>query len=61
VAGARKAMKKRYTNPVHGYVLNGRHYLERDWVAKEGGYVYENLRQCATVSRAQWHVVRHSR
>jgi hypothetical protein len=27
---------------VHGYVLKGRwHYLEHDWVAEEGGYVYE--------------------
>ena len=28
--------------PVHGYVIRGRwHYLEHDWVAEEGGYVYE--------------------
>jgi hypothetical protein len=27
---------------VHGYVLKGRwHYLEHDWVAEEGAYVYE--------------------
>ena len=34
--------RHRHTNPVHGYVLKGRwHYLEHDWVATEGGYVYE--------------------
>ena len=34
--------RHRHTNPVHGYVLKGRwHYLEHDWVAREGGYVYE--------------------
>jgi quercetin dioxygenase-like cupin family protein len=34
--------RHRNTNPVHGYVLKGRwHYLEHDWVAEEGGYVYE--------------------
>jgi quercetin dioxygenase-like cupin family protein len=34
--------RHRHTNPVHGYVLKGRwHYLEHDWVAVEGGYVYE--------------------
>ena len=34
--------RHRHTNPVHGYVLKGRwHYLEHDWVAEEGGYVYE--------------------
>ena len=28
--------------PVHGYVLKGRwRYLERDWVAEEGSYVFE--------------------
>ena len=27
---------------MHGFVLKGRwHYLEHDWVAEEGGYVYE--------------------
>ena len=31
-----------HTNPVHGYVIKGRwRYLEHDWVAEEGGYVYE--------------------
>src|SRR5919206_834588 len=34
--------RHRHTNPVHGYVLKGRwHYLEHDWVAAEGDYVYE--------------------
>ncbi|QFT34438.1 2,4'-dihydroxyacetophenone dioxygenase family protein [Roseibium porphyridii] len=34
--------RHRHPNPVHGYVLKGRwHYLEHDWVAQEGGYVYE--------------------
>ena len=34
--------RHRHTNPVHGYVLKGRwHYLEHDWIAEEGGYVYE--------------------
>ncbi len=27
---------------MHGFVLKGHwHYLEHDWVAEEGGYVYE--------------------
>jgi quercetin dioxygenase-like cupin family protein len=34
--------RHRHTNPVHGYVLKGRwRYLEHDWVAEEGGYVFE--------------------
>jgi quercetin dioxygenase-like cupin family protein len=34
--------RHRHTNPVHGYVLKGRwHYLEHDWEAVAGGYVYE--------------------
>jgi quercetin dioxygenase-like cupin family protein len=34
--------RHRHTNPVHGYVIKGRwRYLEHDWVAEEGGYVYE--------------------
>ncbi len=34
--------RHRHTNPVHGYVLKGKwRYLEHDWVAEEGGYVYE--------------------
>jgi quercetin dioxygenase-like cupin family protein len=34
--------RHRHTNPVHGFVLKGRwHYLEHDWIAEEGGYVYE--------------------
>jgi 2,4'-dihydroxyacetophenone dioxygenase len=34
--------RHRHTNPVHGYVIKGRwRYLEHDWIAEEGGYVYE--------------------
>lgn len=34
--------RHRHTNPVHGYVIKGRwHYAERDWIAEEGGYVFE--------------------
>lgn len=34
--------RHRHPNPVHGFVLKGRwRYLEHDWVAEEGGYVYE--------------------
>ncbi|WOI57978.1 2,4'-dihydroxyacetophenone dioxygenase family protein [Palleronia sp. LCG004] len=34
--------RHRHPQPVHGYVIKGRwHYLEHDWTAEEGGYVYE--------------------
>ncbi|KUL95788.1 cupin [Bosea sp. WAO] len=34
--------RHRHPQPVHGYVLKGKwRYLEHDWVATEGGYVYE--------------------
>jgi quercetin dioxygenase-like cupin family protein len=34
--------RHRHPNPVHGFVLKGRwRYLEHDWEAVEGGYVYE--------------------
>ncbi|GEN26136.1 cupin [Halomonas cupida] len=34
--------RHRHPNPVHGVVLKGRwRYLEHDWVATEGSYVYE--------------------
>jgi len=34
--------RHRHPQPVHGFVLKGRwRYLEHDWVATEGGYVYE--------------------
>lgn len=34
--------RHRHPNPVHGYVLKGRwRYLEHDWVAEAGGYVFE--------------------
>lgn len=34
--------RHRHPQPVHGYVMRGRwRYLEHDWVATEGSYVYE--------------------
>lgn len=34
--------RHRHPQPVHGFVLKGRwHYLEHDWVAEEGSYVFE--------------------
>jgi 2,4'-dihydroxyacetophenone dioxygenase len=34
--------RHRHPAPVHGYVLRGRwHYLEHNWVAETGSYVYE--------------------
>jgi quercetin dioxygenase-like cupin family protein len=34
--------RHRHPQAVHGWVVKGRwHYLEHDWVAEEGGYVYE--------------------
>ncbi len=34
--------RHRHPQAVHGFVLKGRwYYLEHDWVAEEGGYVYE--------------------
>ena len=34
--------RHRHPNAVHGFVIKGRwHYLEHDWVAEEGGYVFE--------------------
>lgn len=34
--------RHRHPQPVHGLVLKGEwRYLEHDWVAREGGYVYE--------------------
>ena len=34
--------RHRHAGPVHALVLRGRwRYLEHDWVAQEGGYVYE--------------------
>lgn len=34
--------RHRHPNAVHGFVLKGRwHYLEHDWEAVEGGYVFE--------------------
>jgi quercetin dioxygenase-like cupin family protein len=34
--------RHRHPQAVHGFVIKGRwHYLEHDWTAEEGGYVYE--------------------
>jgi quercetin dioxygenase-like cupin family protein len=34
--------RHRHPQPVHGYVIKGQwRYLEHDWVATEGSYVYE--------------------
>ncbi|OYY59475.1 MAG: cupin, partial [Rhizobiales bacterium 35-66-30] len=34
--------RHRHPLPVHGYVIKGSwRYLEHDWIATEGGYVYE--------------------
>jgi quercetin dioxygenase-like cupin family protein len=34
--------RHRHPQPVHGFVLKGRwHYLEHDWTAEEGSYVFE--------------------
>lgn len=34
--------RHRHPAPVHGYVIRGRwRYLEHDWVAEEGSYVFE--------------------
>ena len=34
--------RHRHSKPVHAYVLRGRwRYLEHDWVAEEGGYIFE--------------------
>lgn len=34
--------RHRHPGPVHGYVIKGRwRYLEHDWEANEGGYVFE--------------------
>ena len=34
--------RHRHPQPVHGYVIKGEwRYLEHDWIATEGGYVYE--------------------
>ncbi len=34
--------RHRHPQAVHGFVLRGRwHYLEHDWTAEEGSYVYE--------------------
>lgn len=42
VRGSGVLSRHRHPQPVHGFVLKGRwEYLEHDWVAEEGGYVFE--------------------
>lgn len=42
VARAGIVARHRHSGAVHAYVLKGRwHYLEHDWIAEEGGYVFE--------------------
>jgi 2,4'-dihydroxyacetophenone dioxygenase len=42
VQGAGLLSRHRHPGPVHGHVLKGRwQYLEHDWVAEEGSYVFE--------------------
>ena len=42
VRGAGVLSRHRHPGPVHGWVLKGRwNYLEHDWVAEEGSYVFE--------------------
>lgn len=42
VKGAGLLSRHRHPGPVHGHVLKGSwKYLEHDWVAKEGSYVFE--------------------
>jgi 2,4'-dihydroxyacetophenone dioxygenase len=42
VKGAGMLSRHRHPGPVHGHVLKGRwRYLEHDWIATEGSYVFE--------------------
>jgi 2,4'-dihydroxyacetophenone dioxygenase len=42
VKGAGVLSRHRHPGPVHGHVLKGKwRYLEHDWVAEEGSYVFE--------------------
>jgi hypothetical protein len=44
--------RHRHPQPVHGYVIRGRwRYLEHDWVATEGSYVYEAPGETHTLGR----------
>jgi quercetin dioxygenase-like cupin family protein len=39
-----------HTTPVHGFVLSGSwHYLEHDWVAEKGAYVFEPAGEAHTL------------
>src|SRR5215213_641158 len=43
--------RHRHPAPVHGFVLKGRwRYLEHDWVANEGDYVFEPPRETHTLT-----------
>ena len=43
-----------HPNPVHGYVIKGRwHYLEHDWVAETGSYVFEPPGEIHTLTGAR--------
>jgi len=42
VRGSGVLSRHRHSGPVHGWVLKGRwKYLEHDWIAEEGSYVFE--------------------
>ena len=42
VRGAGVLSRHRHAGPVHGYVLKGTwRYLEHNWIAEEGSYVFE--------------------
>jgi 2,4'-dihydroxyacetophenone dioxygenase len=42
VRGGGLLSRHRHNGPVHALVLKGRwHYLEHDWIAEQGSYVYE--------------------
>jgi hypothetical protein len=42
VRGSGLLSRHRHPGPVHGHVLKGKwRYLEHDWVAREGSYVFE--------------------
>lgn len=42
VRGGGLLSRHRHNGPVHALVLKGRwHYLEHDWIAEDGSYVYE--------------------
>ena len=47
VKGAGVLSRHKHPGPVHGHVLKGKwRYLEHDWVASEGSYVFEPPGKC---------------